>query len=37
MGKARETDWVAALFSASLILLVVIGHMTEGGGSFRPL
>lgn len=36
MGKARETDWVAALFSASLILLVVIGHMTEGGGLSGP-
>lgn len=36
MGKARETDWVAALFSASLILLVVIGHMTEGRGLSGP-
>ena len=36
MGKARETDWVAALFSASLILLVVVGHMTEGSGFSGP-
>lgn len=36
MGKAREVDWVAALFSASLILLVVVGHMPEGEGFSGP-